>query len=360
MSKRLLLVGAGHSHLEVLRRLTEERIDDVDICMVSPSRYQYYSGMFSGYTEGLYATEDTRIDVRQLARQARVHFIEKRAVEVRPKQHKLICHDRSVYPFDVISFDIGSRSLPEHLEETQARTIKPNYTFIEEIERIRETTHPLVVGGGAAGTEIALSLHAYKEKQGIPGNVRLVTSERLLPDTPSWVSKRMESLFEKKGIQVWENEKVEEVDEDYIMTGKGNKIRHTGVLWLGGAVSDPIFKHSDLDTDDKGFAHVESTLQFKDYPFMFGAGDCVTMLDHPKLPKSGVYAVRQGPVLADNLYHFFKKEPLQEYDPQKQALYILSVGHQKGFLIYGPVSFCNRRAWKMKNKIDRDFMKKYK
>ncbi|WP_406945394.1 FAD-dependent oxidoreductase [Halobacillus sp. SY10] len=360
MSKRLLLVGAGHAHLEILNRLRNESWRQVDVCMITPSPYQYYSGMFSGYTEGLYSEEDIRVDIRQLANVANVHWIPKKAAFIKPQQKKIVCEDGSVYPFDVVSFDIGSKSLPLSFEDSAARTIKPNYEFTDQIRTLRETTKPLIVGGGAAGTELAMSIQAYKDKHKTPGQVRVITSDRILADGPKWVSARLKKLLEKKGVRVWQNERVEEVFEEFVKTDNGNRVRHTGVLWLGGAIGDPLFEKSSLAIDERSFALVRSTLQFRDYDYIFGAGDCVTMIDYPSLPKSGVYAVRQGPVLWQNLKSYLSGLPLDSFVPQKNALYILSTGGKKGFLVYGPVSSHNKKAWQLKNKIDREFMAKYK
>ncbi|MBN9656155.1 FAD-dependent oxidoreductase [Halobacillus sp. GSS1] len=360
MSKRLLLVGAGHAHLEIVSRLRNENWRQVDVCMITPSPYQYYSGMFSGFTEGLYSEEDIRVDIRQLANSANVHWIPKKAAFIKTKQKKVVCEDGSVYPFDVVSFDIGSKSLPLAFEDSAARTIKPNYEFTDEMRNLRETTKPLIVGGGAAGTELAMSIQAYKDKHKIPGQVRLITSDRILADGPKWVSVRLKNLLEKKGVRVWQNERVEEVFEEFVKTDNGNRVRHTGVLWLGGAIGDPIFEKSSLAIDERSFALIRSTLQFRDFDYMFGAGDCVTMIDYPNLPKSGVYAVRQGPVLWQNLKNHLSGLSLDSFVPQKNALYILSTGGKKGFLVYGPVSSHNKKAWQLKNKIDREFMAKYK
>lgn len=360
MSKRLLLVGAGHAHLEVMRQYKENRMDSVDICLITPSPYQYYSGMFSGFTEGLYSLEDTRVDIKEYAEKAGVQLIQKKAYKLHPGQRKLECHDGSVYPFDLISFDIGSQSIPPDFQDTVARSIKPNYEFTDQIEQLRSTTQPLIVGGGAAGVEIALSIQTYKQKHDIPGQVRLVTSDKVLAESSKLVSKKLKSIIEKKGIRLWENERVEQIEDHYIKTDKGNKIRHTGVLWLGGAIAHPIFKQSGVKVEKRGFALVRETLQFKDYDYIFGAGDCVTMEDHPEMAKSGVYAVRQGPILWNNLKNYINERPLETYTPQKKALYILSTGRKKGFLVYGPVVYHSHRSWKMKNKIDREFMDKYK
>lgn len=360
MSNRLLLVGAGHAHLEVLKQLKEDRMNHLDVCMINPSPYQYYSGMFSGFTEEIYTEEEMRVDLRELTKSAGVHLIQKKASKLKTGQKKIVCKDGSVYPFDVISFDIGSKSLPSAFEDTVARTIKPNYKFTDQIKVLRETNKPLIVGGGAAGTELAMAIQAYKQKHDIPGQVRLITADKVMSNTPKWVSARVQKILEKKDIRIWQDERVEEVFDEFVKTDRGNRVRHTGVLWLGGAIGDPIFEKSSLAIDERSFALVRSTLQFRDYDFVFGAGDCTTMIDFPNLPKSGVNAVRQGPVLWKNLRNYLNGQPLESFTPQKNALYILSTGGKKGFLVYGPLSSHNQKAWQLKNKIDREFMAKYK
>ncbi|ELK48702.1 FAD-dependent oxidoreductase [Halobacillus sp. ACCC02827] len=359
MYKRLLLVGAGHAHLEVLRQWKENPLPNVQVCLISPNRYQYYSGMFSGFTEGIYEEEETRVDLRRLTIDACVHRIQKKAARIDVRHKKIICEDGSAYPFDVVSFDIGSGSLPPDFAESPARSVKPNDEFIEQMKELRETPMPLIIGGGAAGTELALSMQAYKEMQGIPGQVRIITSGRILSDAPKWVSTKLEGLLREKGVRVWEQERVQEVSDSHVHTATGNQVRHTGVLWLGGAFGDTVFERSGVEVDERSFAYVRSTLQFEGFDYMFGAGDCVTMMDHPDLPKSGVYAVKQGPVLFNNLRSYLDGKELQHFSPQKNAMYILSTGGKRGFLIYGPLSAHNRQAWKMKHKIDKEFMAKY-
>ncbi|SEI09243.1 NADH dehydrogenase, FAD-containing subunit [Halobacillus karajensis] len=360
MSKRLLLVGAGHAHLEVLKQLKSEWRERVDVCMITPSPYQYYSGMFSGYTEGIYSEEEMRVDIRALARAANVHLIQKKAAYLKADQQKVVCEDGAVYPFDVVSFDIGSKSSPASFEETAVQAIQPNYDFSTQIRELRETTMPLIVGGGAAGTELAMSLQTYKQNHQIPGQVRLILSEGILADGPKWVSAKLRKLLKKKDIRIWENERVEEVFEGFVKTDKGNRVRHTGVLYLGGALGDPIFEKSSLAIDERYFALIRSTLQFRDYDYIFGAGDCVTMIDLPQLEKRGVYAARQGLVLWNNLKNYFSDKPLKSFAPQKKALSILSTGGKKGFFIYGALHAHNQKAWQLKDKMDRAFMAKYK
>ncbi|MCP3029274.1 FAD-dependent oxidoreductase [Halobacillus sp. A5] len=360
MKKRLLLVGAGHAHLEVIRQLRNNPIENVEICLISPSDYQYYSGMFSGYAEGIYSEEQTRVNLRELTKKSKINFVRKKAVRIFPERRKLFCEGGAVYPFDLISFDIGSKSIPPDFTASIARSVKPNYQFVEQINHLRERPTPLIVGGGAAGCELALSIQTYKNNHRIEGQVKLITSRAVLSSTPGRTARKLRSVLEEAGVLLWEHEKVTHIFEDYISTNENNRIRHTGVLWLGGPVGDPIFTDSSISVDERGFAFIRPTLQFAEYDFIFGAGDCVTLRSDPSMDKSGVHAVKQGPVLFRNLRAYLTHESLQTYEPQKHALYILSAGDKKGFLLYGGFSLYGRQAWRLKHKIDTDFMNKYK
>ncbi|MFD2923241.1 FAD-dependent oxidoreductase [Halobacillus naozhouensis] len=362
MTKRLLLVGAGHAHIEVLRSMKEKPLHHVNVCLISPSEYFYYSGMVSGYIEGIYSLEEIRVDVKRLAHQAGVHFIRKKASRVYPAFKKLFCQGGAVYPFDMISFDIGAKSQPDQFVSTSDynHINDPSKQMIEQLKELRQTSHPLVIGGGAAGCEMAFALHAYKNKNKIPGQVRLVSTSSVLDSVSKRNARKLKGIMQSKGIQMWEHERAVTVYDDNIMTSANNKIRHTGVLWLGSPVADPLFETSGIAVDEKGFPFVTDTLQFADYEFIFGVGDCVTLESSPDLDKTGVHAVKQAPILCDNLRRFAAAMELTVYEPQKVGLYILSTGMKKALLIYGPLTSYTKPAWKLKNKIDREYIDKYK
>ena len=93
-------------------------------------------------------------------------------------------------------------------------------------------------------------------------------------------------------------------------------------------------------------------------PDVFAAGDCATILAHPA-PKSGVYAVRQGPVLAENLLHALAGKPLAKYHPQRLALALISRGDKYAVASYGNFALAGEWAWHWKNRIDRKFVARY-
>lgn len=356
----IVLVGGGHAHLKCLLDIKMNKpFPNQNVLLISPDRYQYYSGMFSGYTEGLYSIDEIRIDLKNMSEKAGVTFIEDKVTEVSVSDKTLMTKAGTSIPFSVVSFDTGSfvegpSSFKDYLVQ-----IKPNYLFANKMKEFREVEFPVVVGGGSSGVEIALAITAWRKKNGFPSNVALITSSKLLTASSRKASNLIRGIALKKGLSVIEDDSVANMDGSHVITKNGRSLPHSRVLWLTGPSSPDIFKKSSLPCDRNGFLLAERTLQAKGLPFIFGAGDCITLEAFPDLPKNGVYAVRQAELLWKNIKSYINGEECSTFTPQRHFLSLLSTGNKEALLQYGRFSAHNKLAWKLKNKIDADYMKKY-
>ncbi|KGP93040.1 pyridine nucleotide-disulfide oxidoreductase [Pontibacillus chungwhensis BH030062] len=359
---RLVLIGAGHAHLHIIDQLRNEQLPDTEVILISPSPYQYYSGMFSGYAEGLYNEEDIRVSLPQLCEKASVDFKEEFIVSIDAEQKILLTDQGNVLSYDVVSFDIGSLTAHTDIKgvKEHARRIKPNYHFPAMVDEVRQTDHLSIVGGGIAGVELALSLQSYRTHHNEGKDITIVSgTERLLPGETEDISKKIERIVKGKGIKLQKGSHVTEMTNDKIYTDQGTEIKYTDALWLAGPKAPGVFKQSKLPIDDGGYLQVESTLQVKDHPSIFGAGDCISLSENPDLPKNGVFAIRQAPILWENIKGFLSTGDGSHYIPQHKWLAIMSIGHKEGFLLYGKWSYKGKIAWSLKNRIDRKFMNQY-
>ncbi|WP_407818304.1 FAD-dependent oxidoreductase [Staphylococcus aureus] len=357
--KTLILVGGGHAHLFVVDALSKEKVD-FRIILMSASRYQYYSGMFSGFAEGFYNDTDIRIDLKVLCEQSNITFIPSEVTYLDTTKKNIYYGNGQFASFDAISFDIGSISDIKTSIEDYVLPIKPNYLFIEQMDSLKNSLNPVVVGGGAAGLELALSMLSWRKKYSNKKNVTLVTSSKLLSSFGDGTSKKIEKIAASKKLHVIKEEKVINITSTHIYTDKQRILKHTGVLWLTGANSTDLFEKAGMRTDDLGFLLVNNYLQSEDYPFVLGAGDCISITKDKSLPKNGVYAVRQAPILWKNIKNYLNGENLATFKPQKKYIAILSTGNKEAMFTYGTFSFHSGLAWKLKNFIDLKFMEKFK
>ncbi|GAA0488546.1 FAD-dependent oxidoreductase [Salinibacillus aidingensis] len=360
--KKLLLVGGGHAHLHVIKKLKDHPIADADVTVISPSQFQYFSGKFGAYAEGLLDKSEISINVETLAKNSKINWVQGAVTSIDPKQKMVLTSTGDVLSFDAISFNIGSLTagtdLPGVVE--YAYRIKPNYHFVDAINECRQTDKVVIVGGGAAAIEISLSLQTWRKKNYVNTPVTLISPDRLLQDKSHKISDKIEKIVVQKDINLIKNEEVTSVKHHKIMTSLHNEIYFDKLLWLTGPKAPGLFSTSKLPVDDQGYLKVEDTLQVKKYPFMFGAGDCVSLENDSNIDEGAVSAVKQGPILFKNLKGFFETGEGELYTPQKNGLSMMSLGDKEGFLNYKEHLITGRLAWHLKNWVDTRYIREYK
>ncbi|MEO7474055.1 MAG: NADH dehydrogenase subunit, partial [Gemmatimonadales bacterium] len=121
----------------------------------------------------------------------------------------------------------------------------------------------------------------------------------------------------------------------------------------------PLLAASGLPAEPRGFLWIEDTLHSVADPRVFAVGDCGTFTKSPSIAKSGVYAVREGPILWHNLLAAARGRPLATSRPQPGFLSILNTADGRALLWYKGLRSWSRWAWSLKDWIDRGFMRKY-
>ncbi|MFD2673264.1 FAD-dependent oxidoreductase [Marinicrinis sediminis] len=387
--QQLVLIGGGHAHVHLLKKWQDQVLPGTEVTLISADRYQYYSGMFSGYLEGIYSLDDIRIDLLAMCEQAGVTFIEAKAKQIEPHE-QLVYVDadssshtsdqtsktghsnhssklfmtRSAIAYDWLSVNIGSGIAHHHVSGVldQAALIKPNYRLPHFVDNLQQSKRTVVVGGGASGIEMSLSLQAYRKKHQLPP-VTLIHGGQLLASYGNRIANRMAAIARQKGLNLMLDTSVSEVKEKRLTLQSGTSVPYDELLWLTGPAAPSLFRESGLPTDRSGYLLVNEKLQSSTYPNIFGAGDCISLASAPSMPKAGVYAVRQAPVLWSNLMESLKQKTtpsnLTSYEPQSSFLSILSTGGGQGLLLYKGISIHSKWCWKLKRYIDTSFMRKY-
>jgi NADH dehydrogenase FAD-containing subunit len=222
----------------------------------------------------------------------------------------------------------------------------------------------VVVGGGAGGVEIALNIKARLQALGRTGaQVALVDRQpRLVANRSEACAREVARVLGQNQIRVVLGRQVEEIGARTVRLSGGTDLPYDTLVWATGASAPEIFRASGLETDHAGFLLVDSTLRSVTDSAIFAAGDAVTLRPFPATPKSGVYAVRQGPILARNLGLALRggaSERFQHYRPQPRSLVLINTGDGRAILSYGSIALTGRWIMRLKDRIDRDFMRRF-
>ncbi len=368
--RELVLVGAGHSHVQVLRSFAMNPPERTRVTLIVDLPVAVYSGMVPGLVAGEYRAQDLEIDAVPLARLAGARVVLAPAIAFDPIAKTVTPAGRPPIPYDLASVDIGSTvfglELPGIAEH--ALPTRPIGRFVARVAEVeaaaRAAAGPfrvLVVGGGAGGVELAATFRARLAPLAKAGlEVRLLhTGERLLATYPSGLSRRVESALGRRGIAILAGRRVRAAEPGVAVLDDGERLPFDALVWASGATAHPLLPSSSLACDERGFALVRSTLQARDHDDVFAAGDCATLIDFPTTPKAGVYAVRQGPVLTANLRARLAGEPLRRYRPQRDFLTLLNLGDGTAIGSKWGASFEGAWVMRWKDWIDRRFMARF-
>lgn len=367
---RLLLVGAGHAHLEVLRRQAIHPHAGIDLTLVSPADRHHYSGMVPGYLQGQYEEREIAFDLPGLAAWAGGRFVQARAAALDPRAGEVRLESGGVLPYDIVSFNVGSRTAGDQEDSVQrnAALVKPISRAADLRRRLVELAggtgqecRAVIVGGGAAGIEVGCAIAASLDRAGRRRQVTILEgSGAILSQYSQRFRLRTEAVLARKEIAIRTGARVEEVEPDAIRVRGGSRLMSDLTVWLAGAAAWPLLEQSGLPVDEKGFLLVDESLRSIADPRVFGAGDCVTLARHPETPKAGVYAVREAPVLWQSLLAAMEGGKPPRYEPQRSFLSLLNTGDGKALLRYKGLAAHGRWAWHLKDGIDRRFMARYK
>jgi selenide, water dikinase len=366
-ARRLVLVGAGHAHLFVLEQIALGHFPRAEVTLLAPYAGHLYSGMLGGLIAGRYAREDAYLDLPSLAAKARARFVLGSAVLVDTAE--ISVDGGWQLPYDIASFAIGSEvsaaKAPAGDTVLSVKPIDRAGMIAEALERLpRADSWVLVVGGGAGGVEIALNMKARLRALGRTGaHVVLVDRQpRLVANRSEACAREAAQVLRQNEVQVVLGVQVEEVGTRTVRLSGGTDLPYNTMVWVTGAGAPAIFRESGLATDHAGFLLVDSTLRSVSDPAIFAAGDAATLRAFPATPKSGVYAVRQGPILARNLGLALTggaSERFQHYRPQPRSLVLINTGDGRAILSYGSVALTGRWIMRLKDRIDRGFMHRF-
>jgi pyridine nucleotide-disulfide oxidoreductase family protein len=361
-ARRLVLAGGGHAHLAVLVALAREPLRDVEVTLVTPAPEHAYSGMLPGWISGHYARPEIEIDLESLARRANVALLRGCIDAVDAARRGVAVPGQPPLQYEVLSLDVGSEIDTSWAQALGDRLLplRPLAGFLERwpgvLARAREQPgfRLAVVGAGAAGIEVVLAARYAFDREGIDGAVCLVAPrDRFLAGHAPGVRRRAAEWMRRAGVALHEGQAVG--TREGLRLSDGRTLGFDCVVAATGAAPPGWLARSGLRLDSGGYVAVDACHRSVSHGDVFAAGDVCSRAD-PHFARSGVHAVRAGPVLAANLAAALRGGRLREYRPRRRSLYLLACGPRNAIVSWGQLSAGGRWAWWWKDRIDRGFV----
>ena len=368
----LVLVGGGHAHLLVLRAFGLDPLPGLRLTLIAKEAHAAYSGMLPGVLAGTYRPEDGQVDLARLAAFAGATFLHDEATAIEHGTRAVVTRSGARVPYDILSIDVGIVPDVAAIEGARehALLVKPISRLLSRWQEVEGEDGPArgpsdvaVIGGGPAGFELAFALrrrfsHPGSRRGDRQARIALVAGPHFLSGLPKIARRLARRALAEAEITLVEGPMARAVTCDRVELEDGSHLASNLTLVATAARPPAFLRETGLAVDRHGYLKVSPTLQVDGSPSVFAAGDCVTLLGQER-PKAGVFAVREGAVLADNLRRAVSGRDLRRYRAQSRYLVILSLGNGEAIAARNGLAIRSRLAWWWKDRIDRRFVRQF-
>lgn len=370
--KDIVLIGGGHTHALLIRKWAMKPLPGVRLTLVSRDVLTPYSGMLPAYVAGHYSHAETHIDLARLCQWAGVQFVQASVTGLDLSSNRVLIDQRpslAAIEFDLLSINTGSTPDTSSVAGAAefAVPVKPVNRFAGKWQSLNQRLATddakevaiAVVGAGVGGFELLLSIHHALAERGAPAKLHwVIRGAEPLTQQPAKVRSLALQQCHDKNIETHLNFDVSQVEERSLTSSQGDVVMFDEVLWVTAATAPEWPGKAGLDTTGRNFIAVNDHLQSTSHPQVFACGDVASQIDSPS-PKAGVFAVRQAPVLFDNLRRAVIGQSLRSYRPQQNFLSLISLGEASAVASRNGVVLQGDWVWRWKDWIDTRFMRKF-
>ena len=380
----LLLLGGGHSHVQVLKHFAMHPVPGIRLTLISDDYVSAYSGMVPGFIAGHYTLDEIQIALEPLCRGAGARFICARVTGLDRNERRVLMAGRPPLRYDYLSINSGAR--PD-LKGMPGIAVKPISGFLAQwpavFSSLQASDQPLataestpsgqsraarsgliLVGAGAGGVEMAFACRAS-----LPSEVSIkLVGPTLLPSLNRRAKKLVSEAMREKRIEYIAQRvaNASKTSNGYRITLIDGSIEEADqLLWVTDVRAPEWLAGSGLDCDDKGFAKVDASMQCIGDGHIFVAGDAAHLQGQERA-KAGVFAVRAAPVLAANLARAVQGLPLHgprsRFSPQESFLTLIGLGapgRPDAIAVRGAWALRGKIFWRLKDWIDQRFIRRY-
>ncbi|MEL6444820.1 MAG: FAD-dependent oxidoreductase [Bacteroidota bacterium] len=367
----VLLVGGGHASLPLLTATARLVRQGARVTLLNDATHLWYSGMVPEHLGGVYTRDQVTIDLERLCADTGVRFVHDRAVGLDAEAQTITTASGRTLGCDLATFDIGAVNpvapSGDVIPTKPLHRIADLAAWLDGFEKSDPPRRLAIVGGGAAGVEVALNVTARVPKAQL--DVTLIEpSHRLLGRMPEGAAAYCRRLLTERGVALRFGHRVIDTTDAALELSNGAVVDAEAVLWATGSVGPALFAEAGLPTDGRGFLRVSAYLQCEAAPWLFAAGDCAVIAGAEHLARVGVHAVKQGPTLQTNVLRIAEAAlagldltqlRLRSFRPYPYVPLILSTGTRDGLLVVGDRWQASPAMLRLKHAVDRRWIRRY-
>lgn len=354
----LVLAGAGHGHINILRKLIKDKnykFNNTKIKLITDNDLQFYSGMIPGFIEGIYDLEEISFNVPELCKRLGIEYIQEKIIEI-DSIKKIVITENNAYPFDYISINVGSETkdiFDDKINNKNIIKVKPisNLVMLKTNLDKNYINNLVIIGSGASSIELALSIS--EKYKAVKINI-ISKSEDILKNFNNKSRKKAYEILKSRGVEILLQKDILNINNNEVMLNDYSMIKFDFCIIATGVKGQSI-KYTNYQVTDNNFLVVDEHL-FADKNTI-AIGDMICIDKYDSLPKAGVIAIRQSPVLSENISNMVnKKEVKKFFTPRSNYLQILNIGNKKAIINYNNFTYQGKLAWYIKDIIDRHYM----
>jgi len=346
---QILILGGGFAGIATAQRLEKKlRESEAEITLVSRENFTLFTPMLPEVSSGGIETRHIVTPVRAQLKRTQYVLGEVTAIDLNARcvdvTHALtganvhLAYDHIVLALGSVTSTFNIPGVAEHaipLKTVEDADVLRN-RIIASLELADIATDPAararlltyaIVGGGYTGCEAAGELVDFLRSisrfyQTIHASeIKLVLiegSHKLLVDLPAGMGVYTQRSLAERGVQLEIGDGVAGIDPAGVALLSGRRIETATVVWSAGVRPSPILKDLPLEHARNGGLYTQRDMRARGaYPTVWAIGDCawIPMAEEGKwYPPTAQHALREGPVLADNIIATVRGERTKPFD----------------------------------------------
>ncbi len=285
MPEKVIVLGAGFLGVNVVLDLMES---EKEVVLIDEDlNHEYIPGLIELIRERK-SEEDLLVDLKDFLSGEDVSLHEESVETIKPEKNEVETAE-SVHSYDQLVLGLGGCPKNMGLDIDSAENIwgiEPAGRLVENLESAEKV---IVVGSGYTGLEAAMEIAETGREVVI---VELKT--RPCPRLSEKSSEKFLEIMQKKGVSFRGGQKVEEIQEEKVLTEE-DSMEGDMVLWCGGVQASKIVQES-FKTGLAGLK-VTKGLSAEKYGNIYAGGD----IADTKSLKTAHNAMKQAVVIAENI-----------------------------------------------------------